>query len=1408
MHKNSGHICRTILLLALAVVGPFSLTGCYALAAGIVVGIVALSDDGGGGGGSDQPPIVSRVAGPAFFETPDEVRLFFVVENDDGGLLRARVEYVDVAESTFARPRDVPAEMRTQATPTSESDDLVGLESGKLIRFRWNAGQDLGGGSTTVQMIITPMEDGVEGSAVLTDPVRAGNTPVEVDQESLFLGSAGDTLFVQFRLFDAEADQIRLERLEIALKGIPFKAFDFDVGSVPFDAGDFVCLPQREEEFSSRPKEDGGGVASLTLGLSSLADLTEEELSLCGGEVTEEQRAKVLEVAAEAGRAGFVGALKLRISLRDFATEELVVIEFPEPFLFDNNEPPSVEIVSIGDMQPTSGVIPIRYRLFDDELNPADVLLDVNLGDGQGFRTANEFPTPRSEGRQGLCTLDRLARMDPGGCTKPDQVLTFLWDAASQSFGVLGNVTMQVSPRDRESARGSTQTFGPVSGGGLERVGEIDVGRLPLALVSGDFDGDGFADVVVANTLSGDVTYLRGGVGGLGLAEKIAAGRGPAALASGDFNADGFPDVVVANELSANVTYLRGGPGGLERVGEIEVGDFPVALVSGEFDGAGFTGVVVANSHSDNVTYLRGGAGGLERVGEIEVGDFPVALMSGDFDGDGFPDVVVANRSSDNVTCLRGGAGGLARVGEIDVGDGPSALVSVDFNGDGFPDALVANQGDVVDPTPDNVTYLRGGTGGLERVAEIDAGDDPRALVSGDFDGDRFPDVAVANESSDNVTHLRGGAGGLARVGEIDVGDGPSALVSEDFDGDGFADVVVANRDSDDVTYLRGAAGGLERVGEIDVGRGPSVLVSGDFDGDGFPDVVVANRDSDNVTYLRASARGLARVEESKAGVQPRALVSGDFDGDGFADVVATNEGSDNMTYLRGGAGGLERVGDIEASRGPFAIVSGDFDGNDFSDVVVANQRSDDVTYLRGSPGGLEQVGEIDAGDLPIALASGDFDGDGFADVVVANSRSDNVTYLRGAAGGLERVGEIDAGNGPLALVSEDFDGDGFSDVVVANERSDNVTYLRGGAGGLVRVGRIAAGDGPQALASGDFDGDGFADVVVTNGSSDNVTCLRGGAGGLERLREIDVGDGPSALVSGDFNGDGFSDALVANRGAVVDPTPDNVTYLRGGTGGLERVAEIDAGDDPRALVSGDFDGDGFADVVVASGFSRTVTYLRGGAGGLERLREIRTGDGPRALASGDVDGDGFADVVSANFVSNDVSYLRQRFLLGHANHFFDPEKPLQLPSIIQEPRNPPRYKLELPEAPFAAPTQVCLVPGPIFELPQAEVFGRDRFLVNVTLPVSLLRESTEIQGEAWLTLRLRDHDPDLLDEVMLHPENLRVLRKDSDTGVGVNQQVNVGLVEFDDSRPDNPAVRFSITRFGSYVVALERERP
>ena len=74
------------------------------------------------------------------------------------------------------------------------------------------------------------------------------------------------------------------------------------------------------------------------------------------------------------------------------------------------------------------------------------------------------------------------------------------------------------------------------------------VGSYPVALVTGDFTGDGRTDLAVANFDDNDVSILLGnGDGTFQNQVTYAVGSCPRALVTGDFTGDGRTDLAVAN---------------------------------------------------------------------------------------------------------------------------------------------------------------------------------------------------------------------------------------------------------------------------------------------------------------------------------------------------------------------------------------------------------------------------------------------------------------------------------------------------------------------------------------------------------------------------------------------------------------------------------------------------------------------------------------------------------------------------------------------------------------------------------------------------------------------------------------------------------------------------------------------
>jgi len=331
------------------------------------------------------------------------------------------------------------------------------------------------------------------------------------------------------------------------------------------------------------------------------------------------------------------------------------------------------------------------------------------------------------------------------------------------------------------------------------------------------------------------------------------------------------------------------------------------------------------------------------------------------------------------------------------------------------------------------------------------------------------------------------------------------------------------------------------------------------------------------------------------------------------------------------------------------------------------------------------------------------------------------------------------------------------------------------------------------AVLSAVLDGDGFPDLAAANRVSGDFTYLQGGPGGFseERKQTVKAGTRPVSLGAGDFDGDGFLDLAVGNEGSA------SVTCLRGGANGLsddpDRRTDLAVGRSPIALAAGEFDGDGFPDVLVASNEADSVNFLRGGAGGLERGGELAAGTAPRALLCGSFGGLGLADALVVNSGSGTVTQLRPRYLVPHATLLDPAEGPA--PPPLLDPRNPPRYRPELPASAFSDPTQVTVVPGPA-ELPQGLSLAGRPFR-PLSDPVSILPEGAAPMGGAWLVLRLRDPGAGAL--------SLRAFHRPSPTAAAVALEAPVEIIDFENGK--GRAARFRISTFGWYLVAAERER-
>ncbi len=321
----------------------------------------------------------------------------------------------------------------------------------------------------------------------------------------------------------------------------------------------------------------------------------------------------------------------------------------------------------------------------------------------------------------------------------------------------------------------------------------IAVGYSPSAVVSGDVNGDGKTDLIVADYASDAVSVLLGnGNGTFQTQQTFFAGYEPPAVALGDVNGDSNPDVIVANGQSNTVSVLLGNGNGTFRPPRtLALISDPVAVAVGDVNGDGKTDVVVANKFGDTVSVLLGnGDGTFQAAKTFATGFDPVSVALADVNGDGKADLLVANELSDTVSVLLGNGNGTFQTQKtFTTGPYPLSLALGDVNGDSIPDLVTANsEGNTVS------VLLGNGNGTFQGQQTFATGSDPVSVAIADANGDGNPDLLVADEGANAVSVLLGnGNGTFQKQQSFAAGYTPNAVAVGDVSSDGRLDIVAAN---------------------------------------------------------------------------------------------------------------------------------------------------------------------------------------------------------------------------------------------------------------------------------------------------------------------------------------------------------------------------------------------------------------------------------------------------------------------------------------------------------------------------------------------------------------------------------------------------------------------------------------
>ena len=406
--------------------------------------------------------------------------------------------------------------------------------------------------------------------------------------------------------------------------------------------------------------------------------------------------------------------------------------------------------------------------------------------------------------------------------------------------------------------------------------------------------------------------------------------------------------------------------------------------------------------------------------------------------------------------------------------------------------------------------------------SDVIVGVHPQAVVAGDFNGDRGPDVAVIT------------------------GDGLFAILNR-----GYTDMPPVP------VHTAGVSGQ-----DLVTGFYAPFAAAADFNGDGLDDLVSKG------VLLLSNGDGTFRIARRDLAV---IVGIGDFNGDGKVDLLQSDpapgiEPGRGVRVLLGNGDGIFRSGSTITPVGMEQVVVADFNHDGRLDVAVMPHSLSGslIVFLGRGDGAFSSA--VQTG-IPFALQwmylAADFNGDGIPDLTapggIALGKGDGtfqvpIAYPQGHMG--------------VPIAAADFTGDNRIDLVTSDLGGSVYIFAGNGDGTLLppREQPVGWGVMPRvAVVDLDYPYSGFPpgspDLITTSGTSNSVTFLGNywNASGLINLQRAVSAASGTALVAPGSLASLFAPTPASGRLSASPPWPTRLggISLEIDDGGATRLAPM-----------------------------------------------------------------------------------------------------------------------------------------------------------------------------------------------------------------------------------------------------------